>query len=83
MMKRCALSVVLAISICASVSAQNFDLKYYSSTSDGDYKNDYGGVAVALYLTDPELRSPVKKATRFGNRKPLPHGRSPLNHWIA
>jgi len=63
MIKRSAPFLVLAISINACLSAQNCDLKYYSAISDCDYENDYGGVAVALYLTESEAKC-VDRAKR-------------------
>jgi hypothetical protein len=35
--------------------AQNFDFKHYDSTLDGDYKSNYSGYAVAIYITNKEL----------------------------
>jgi hypothetical protein len=57
MIKRVALILALATVINFSLSAQNLNLKYYSSSSDGDYENDYTGVAVALFLNDSELKN--------------------------
>lgn len=50
-MKRlfCLFSLLLLINL-ANCFAQNTDFKYYSSIQDGDYNNNFKGVALAIFL---------------------------------
>ena len=52
-MKRlfCLLPLLLIINM-ENCFAQNTDLKYYSSILDGDYDNNFEGVAAAIFLGD-------------------------------
>jgi hypothetical protein len=61
-------------------SAQNLNLKYYSSSSDGDYKSDFSGVAIAIYLTDEEYKNIEDRIKSIGrNIDKL----SKNNYWLC
>lgn len=64
------LFLIINTVICFS---QNSDLKYYSSIQDGDYDNNFNGLAVAIFLGDStevddemieELKNKLPKNTR-------------------
>ncbi|MCL2705110.1 MAG: hypothetical protein FWE72_02755 [Spirochaetaceae bacterium] len=59
------------ISINSLLYAQNFDLKYYSSISDSDYKSNYSGYAVAIYID----KNPDNEYMEFIENKFLSIGR--------
>jgi hypothetical protein len=54
------------ISANGVVFAQNLNLKFYSSLEDGDFKSDFSGVAVAIYLNDAELQVIQTKISSMG-----------------
>lgn len=42
--------IAVCFCVASSAFAQNFELKRYSSISDGDYQNKFSGVATAIYI---------------------------------
>lgn len=63
-------NIVLVLSLLFLINgfiyAQNFNLKYYSSISDGYFENNYSGVALAQYYNSSEINSIEKRFETIG-----------------
>jgi len=66
MIRKSIILLILFISINGFLFSQNLDFKFYSSISDGDFKNDYRGYALALYIDEIELNTVEDNLKKIG-----------------
>jgi hypothetical protein len=83
-MKNVCFIIVLGFSIfqIKTLFAQDFNLKYYSSVLDGDYRSNYSGVASATYVKSSDVQKIKNNAASMDGARSIDKLTN-NNSWLA